>query len=276
MLLNKYTCTVIALLFPLVILAHGDLSIRIANVTTEISKDTGNASLYFDRGFLYQQHEEFNNALNDYMKSESLGYVGDVLHYRTAEVYFALNEFSMALASTNKYGNMSDVKIRKLRAQILLKLNRYSEALNDYNFVVNNLLDITPSDIIEYSEIFLLIKRTNFEEAVKAIDMGLKKLGNGVITLRSKKIEYLIKWNQSERVIQEYDALIAEFSRKEFWYYKKALFLYEINRISECELALQQVDASIKELSPRFKNTPAIKDLRVDLLNFEKKLSDKN
>ena len=183
-----------------------------------------------------------------------------------------MNNYTSALDAINNYKDTSDVKMRKLRAQILLKLNRYAESLIHYKFVVNNIVDITPSDIIEYSEILLLVDATDFEGAVNAIDVGLKKLGSTVVTLRTKKIEYLISSNQSDKVIIEFDSLISEYNRKEFWYYKKAIYLHDLKRISDCEIAIEHADASIQLLSPRHRGTRAIKELQSDLLSLKTKL----
>ena len=61
------------LLISAAINAHGDLSDRIEEKTEEISKNPNNSELYYERGFLYQQHEEYDKSLVDYNKSRSLG-----------------------------------------------------------------------------------------------------------------------------------------------------------------------------------------------------------
>ncbi|NQY09886.1 MAG: hypothetical protein HRT71_10290 [Flavobacteriales bacterium] len=275
----KSICIVLliwGLFTPLSGYAHGNLSDRINNLTAEISKDSTSFKLFYDRGLLYQYHKEFDNALSDYVKSKALGNKSDVLQHRLAEVYFAQNKFGLALQASKEYKDISDVKIRKLQAQILMKLNRFSEALSNYDYVVKNIVDIRPGDIIEYSEIFLFIDSTNYTGAIRAIDIGLDRLGSKVITLRTKKIEYLIKSGQSKKVIEEYDSVIEEQTRKEFWTFKKALYLFDIKNIAACKKATGQVDASIALLSMRFQNTPGIKKLQTDLNKLKTKITDEN
>ena len=255
--------------------AHGDLPIRINEKTKEISKDSTNSRLLFERGFLYQQHFEFNKAICDYLKSEDLGNTDKLLYYRIAEVYFSLTDYTAALKSVNQYINIDtfDVKPQKLKAQILMKLNRHSEALEIYDFVVNNTLDIRPEDILEYSTIFLSIDSTDYAGSINAIEFGQNKLGNQIISLRLTKIEYLKKSNQPENVLEEYNALILEKTRKEFWYYKKAYYLFDIDRLSESNIALQQAKTSIGKLKPKIKSTSAIKNLLIQINRIEKSIN---
>ena len=256
--------------------AHGDLSIRIHEKTKEISKDTTNSKLYFERGFLYQQHEEFNKALSDYLRSEELGNTEKLLKYRKAKIYFALTDYHSALKAVDQCIDPPDVKPQKLKAQILMKLKRHSEALDLYDLVIKNTLDIRPEDIVEYSTIFLAMDSTNYTGAIKAIDIGLNKLGNHVVTLQLKKTDYLKRSGQVKKAIDQYNTLITENTRKEFWYYKKALYLFELNRLSEANIALQQTKVTIEQLSPKLKSTSALKELHIQVNKLEKNIHHEN
>ncbi len=257
------------------IYAHGDLPIRIRAKTQEISTDSTNAKLYFERGFLYQQHFEYNKALCDYLKSGDLGYTNKLLNYRIAETYIDLADYSTALEFVNLYIDTDslDVKPKKLLAQILMKLNRYSEALKIYDYVIKNTIDIRPEDILEYSTIFLSIDSTDYAGSINAIDYGMNKLGNNIVSLRLAKIDYLKKSHQPERVIEQYNTLILENTRKEFWYYRKAVYLFELDRLFESDIALQQARISITQLKPKIKNTSAIKDLITGINKIEKSIN---
>ena len=50
--------------------AHGDLHKRILNVTEEIQKNPDSANLYFKRGKLYYQHNNYINSLKDFKYSK--------------------------------------------------------------------------------------------------------------------------------------------------------------------------------------------------------------
>lgn len=255
--------------------AHGSLTLRIKEKTIEISKDSLNAELYFERGILYQQHFEFNKAISDFNKSENLGYSNILLHFRKAEALLANNEPQMALESTNRIfiEKSFDAKIYKLRAQIFNALNVYDKAIENYKYVMQHMIDIKPSDIIKYSEIILAQNKNNYDEALNVIEKGLKKIGEQTLTLNLKKLEYLKKLGNNEEVVSQYNYFLLNNKRKEFWYYKKAKFLFEIEDYSASRIALQQAKVAIQILKPRIKQTPAILNLQKLILELEKTLT---
>lgn len=271
---SEYLLLGLLILVSSVLSAHGDLDIRIKEKTEEISADSTNSKLYFERGFLYQQHHEFDRALGDYLRSGYLGNMDNLLNYRLAEVYLSLQEYQYALACVNQYItiNSLDVKAQKLKAQILIRLKNYPQALEIYGSVIESTLDIRPEDIVEYSSIFLLFDSTDYTGSINAIDIGLNKLGDNVVSLRITKMEYLKESNQYDKVIEEYNALIRDNSRKEFWYYKKASYLFELGRLQESQIALEQAKASIAQLNQKIRSTSAIKNLNIQIETIEKRI----
>lgn len=258
--------------------AHGDLTKRINEKTLEISKDPKNPNLYFERGFLYEQHEEFQKAIHDYLKSEKLGNSTLLLQYRKAQTYYSKGDFSEALDASNRYleRNRVDVKIHKLHAQILIQQKSYKEALNYYSFFIENSIDATPDDVIEYSTIYLAIDPNNYSKAIEVIDTGLRSLGGGTFSLQLKKLEYLEVSDQINAAIEQYNYFIINTNRKEFWYYKKAKYLFENKKYTDSKIAVQQAKIALIMLSEKFKKTSAIKSLKNKIHTLEKTLSNEN
>jgi len=263
------------LLISSVLYAHGDLLIRIQEKTTEISKKPTDANLYYERGFLYQQHLEYQNAISDFNKSISLGNHSKLLFFRMAETYYKNNNYEYALDKITSCIAIDavDVKSLKLRAQILFKLKRYQETMFAYTYVIENTKDIRPEDIIEYSNIVLTIDSLDYKGALKAIEVGLDKLGANTVTFQLKKIEYLKKSNQVDEVVDQYNMLIKSNSRNEFWYYEKGKYLIEVKRYSQANIAIQQSRLAVNILTSKFKNTQAIKKLQRQLNELEKQLN---
>lgn len=254
--------------------AHGSLTKRIKEKTVAISKNPKNADLYFDRGYLYEQHEEYNKAITDYLKSEKLGNSKIQLQYRKAQTYYSQRDFSKALESSNLYlaKNSSDVKINKLQAQILTQLGAYDKAIKYYDFFIENAVDANPEDFIEYSKIYLAIGNNNYPKAIEIIEFGLKKLGNDTFSLQERKLEYLESSNQIDKAIEQYNYFILSTKRTEFWYYKKAKYLFENKKILEAKIALQQAKSSVLLLTDKFQNTEATKALNTNINDLENKL----
>lgn len=258
-----------------VLFAHGDLSIRIQEKTIEISKKPTDANLYYQRGFLYQQHLEFQKAISDFNKSKSLGNNSKLLFFRMAETYYKKEDYEYALDKiTNCVAiDVTDVKSQKLKAQILFKLKRYKETMLAYTYVVQNTEDIRPEDIIEYSNIVLAIDSLDYNGALKTIEIGLEKLGTSTVTFQLKKIEYLKKINKVDEVVNQYNMLIENNQRNEFWYYEKAKYLIEVKRYSQANIAIQQSRLAVSMLTSKFKSTRAIKKLKTQLSQLEKLLN---
>ena len=260
------------ILFGVKIYAHGSLSIRIEEKSSEISENPKNAALYFERGILYQQHFEYKKAIKDFLKSNKLNYENKELHYLLSETYYLKGNYKKALKSVEDCFSFDakDVKTFKLQAQIFFKLKRYNEALASYTYVMENTTDLKPEDIIEYAAIFLAIDHSNYTSAINALDEGLSKIGENTLTLQLKKLDYLIASNQNEAVINQYNYFISNNTRKEFWYYKKAVFLNQIQQYQESQIALQQAKTAIILLKPKFQNTLAVKDLQKQINELEK------
>jgi tetratricopeptide (TPR) repeat protein len=254
--------------------AHGDLSARIEEATEKISKEPNNSHLYYDRGLLHQQHEDYSKSLEDYLKSESLGNTDKVIHYRKAQVHYLVEDYSKALKSIESYLKIDhiDVKAKKLQAQILFKLEKHIEALNAYLYVINTMVDIRPEDVLEYCDMILTENNQNYTGALNAIDFGLNKLGANTLSLQLKKLDYLQESNQVEKTLAQYNYFILEYNRKEFWYYKKAKYLTELNKLSEANISLQLAKITITQLDEKFKNMQSIKTLNKQIIALENSL----
>lgn len=254
--------------------AHGELATRIKEKTTQISKDPKNAQLFYERGYLYQQHEEYKKALKDFEKSETLGFKDKLLFYRRAETYLLIDKIEEALLAVEDYFKIDsiDIKIYKLKAQILIQDENFKEALISYRYVLKNTIDLRPEDFIEYATIILSIDATNYKDAISTMDLGLEKTGEHTLTLQLKKLEYLQESGDSESALEIYNSFISKNKRKEMWYYRKAEYLATIQRNTEANIALQQAKLAIQQLNERFQNTPAIKKLITQINKLEKTL----
>ncbi len=260
------------LLLSVHVSAHGDLTERILIKTIEIIENPTNFELYYERGFLYQQHAEYTEALEDYYKSKSLGNTDKVLHYRIAQVNYLSEDYYDALTSITTYLGVDgiDVKAKKLEAQILFKLEAHERSLEAYRYVMDNMIDIRPEDILEYADIILAENNKNYKGAIAAIESGLSKLGPNTLSLQLKKLDYLKDSDQIEKALKQYNYFILEYKRKEFWYYKKAEYLSKINKPKEANISLKLATSAIGQLGTRFKNMSSILELKERIKSLER------
>lgn len=253
---------------------HGNLTERIIQKTSAIKLNPNNAELYFDRGFLYQQHEEYDKSISDYLKAETLGYTDKLLDYRKAETYYKWNNYKLALSASTACleKDKSDVKINKLHAQILFELKQFEKAIEYYSFFIERVEDPRPEDFIELSS-FIITTSKDYDKAIEVLEHGLQKLGSSTISLQLQKLAYYEKSNQVENALKQYNHFIVSNNRKEFWYYKKANYLFENKQISQSKVALEQSKMAISILKERIKNTQAIKTLIKNINNLEKQIN---
>ena len=262
-------------LFCHAVIAHGELSLRIAEKTEQIEQDSTNAILYFERGFLYHQHEEYEAAIHDYGKSEALGLKSEELYFRKAETYFTASFYAETLQTLEQYFhlNAADVKGRKLYAKTLYQLRRFDEAYREYQYVILNISDPRPEDYLIYSEISQFHFNHDPKAALRVINNGLEVLGHDTVTLQLKRLELLKETGSTDKVIEQYNYFLSQTNRKEFWYFRKASFLNGIGRDKDAKIALQQAKVAISLLRQKFKNTEAIINLKSDVALLENTLN---
>lgn len=265
----------ISLLFSFVqARSHDDISHRIREKTIEILKTPNNPILYLERGYLYQHCNQFQKAITDYLESENLGLNNQLLHFRKAEAYLGKNMLEDALISVDISLGMDliNVKTHKLKSKVLVALKQYKKAKESYDYVLKYTTDLKPENYIDYCTIILSINPTNYQEAIKTLDIAIEKSGTNVVIFQLKKLEYLKESNQVEKVVSLYNRMIKEHKRKEFLYYKKAKYLLSIGDKQGANIAIQQSKLAISELSSKYLNTKSINNLQIDLQNLANQL----
>ena len=257
--------------------AHGDLDERIAAKTAAIKQTPNVAQLYYERGYLYQQHEEFQNALNDYLKADTLGFKLNILPFRKAEVYLQLRQFQQGLDCTKicLQHDSTDIKIHKLRGEIFTANQQYDEAIQAYSYVLAHTEDLRPENYIQLSESYILKDSTLLDSAIWVLDKGLEHLGQSVFILQQQKLNYLIQLGRKQEALTIYDGFIASSKRKENWYYQKAMYLFQIGKYKAARQALDNSKRAFLGLHPRLQRTKAMRALKDKMWELEKALQEK-
>lgn len=257
-------------------LAHGDLGRRIVAKTKAIAKDPKNADLYLQRGFLYQQHEEWDNALTDYLKSKQLGLKNKLLPYRMAEVYLELAFFKKGLACTATYLHQDslDVKIHKLRGQLFFQSKQYLPAIQSFQYVLDHSDDLRPENYLTLVKVHFALDSTQQDTILTVINQGIQQLGVGVFVLQEQKLIYLKKFQQVNAVLQQYDLLIQQNRRKEGWYYQKALYLYQQEQYLAAKTTVDAAQVAFHQLKPHKQKTTAMMQLLANIHILIQKISN--
>ncbi len=264
------------------VFGHGDLQERILAVSEKIAKDTANPQLYFKRGHLYQQHEEANKALADYLKAEKLGYREKLLFFRKAEIYLKLGLLQEGIISTKKYlkEDPEDIKIHRLRGDLFIQIGDFDSAIAAYKFVIENTKNLTisktglrPINFLQLSEAYVNKDMSLIDSALFVIEDGLSVLGGKIFFLQFKKLEYLKMLGDEENILCQYDYFIDSSKRKEKWFYRKAKYLFSKKKYQEALELLESASLACQNLPLRIQNTKTTKSLMEGIAILKNKIN---
>lgn len=249
------------------IFAHGDLDKRIQAKTKAIAQAPKNSTLYLERGFLYHQHEEWDNALADYLQAQELGFQEKILYYRMAETYLELYLFKSGLICTQQYlaQDSLDVKIHKLRGELFYKSRAYDDAIYSFEYVIQHSVDLTPENYVTLADVYATKGISQKDLALEVIEQGLEKLGSQVFVLQEQKLKYFKKFNLTKQALAQYDIIINSNTRKERWYYQKASYLYQQKKFKAAKTHAEAAKKAFEMLKPHQQKTKAMIQLLANI-----------
>jgi tetratricopeptide (TPR) repeat protein len=255
---------------------HGDLERRIHAKTKAIAQEPQNSNLYLERGFLYYQHEEWDNSLADYLQAQELGLKEKILYYRMAETYLELYLFKSGLICTQQYlaQDSLDVKIHKLRGELFYKSRAYNDAIYSFEYVIQHSIDLTPENYVTLVEVYEKKEPFQKELILEVIERGLEKLGAKVFVLQEQKLNYFKKFNLVKQAIAQYDLIINNNDRKEGWYYQKANYLYQQKKFKEAKTHAEVAKKTFEALKPNKQKTKVMIQLLVNIHTLLQKIEN--
>lgn len=251
--------------------AHGDLDQRILETSLEIKKHSDSAYLYFKRGKLFYQHNEYKESLKDLKKALKLKHDNGEQKLLFAKNYFRLEKFKKTLLYSNNIleTDSKNVLALKVKAQAFSKLGKYEESAITFEKVIAFTTKSFPENYIDASNTWeKLNTEKGIEQASLIIEKGIKNLGN-LVSLYDRLIDLSLKQKDYKKAI-EYKLEILSFSpRKERVYYRLCE-LYILNDNPEKALeSLNLAKYHFYELPIRIQNTSFMKDLLLDIKEKE-------
>ena len=247
--------------------SHGDLDKRILAVSEEIKKSPDSAQLYFKRGKLYYQHDDYELSIKDINYSIDLGYLDIEQELLLSKNYFELKDYNNALLYVDSILKKSakDVVFLKIKAQILFQSAQYEESATYFEKVIEHSSKTFPENYINASDAWYLSSNTKaFDNSISILDSGLETLGQ-IISILEKKVELYIGIEDFDMAIESQESIIKTLNRKEHAYYKLASLYIANNDFENGEEALNSSENSIKILPLRIQNTSNVKTLREEI-----------
>lgn len=250
-------------LFCTICFAHGDLDERIAKATKELKKTPDSAYLYFKRGKLFYQHEEFQKSIEDLKEAEKLKFYSQEQTLLFAKNYFELEDYYSTISFLDKilHTDSQNVLCIKLKAQTYLKLNKFYEAALHFEKVIEYSSQSFPENYIDTSVAWeSLNTNEGYQNAIQIIDEGIFKLGELTILL-DRQIQIAVTQKNYDVAIKTQQRIIELSNRKESAYFKLSE-LYNLKRDSSLALeSLNLAKEHFNKLPLRIQNTSSMKDL---------------
>ena len=258
--------------------AHGDLDERIVKVTEEIKQSQDSAYLYFKRGKLYFQHEEYTKSIQDLKESSKLGFQSTEQNLLFSKNYFRTERYTKALLFVDLIINEhpKSVLALKLKAQINLKLSNFRTAAEGFENVINYTSQAFPENYIDASVAWESLNNDEgYEKAASIVKKGITNLGE-LVSLQQRLIAIQLIQDDILSAIETQKRILELSHRKERAYYELSK-LYMLNK--ENKLALESLNLAklhFEDLPLRIQNTSFMKQLLDDIKSTETILQPNN
>lgn len=260
-----------SLLLILSLVTHGDLSLRIAEKSSQIEKEPNNGLLYLQRAELYLQHEQPDSALMDLNSAINHGVDSSVTYLMMAEAQLTVGKLDGAISSIAEFIRREPESLKGIhtRGSIMEASGKHEMAISDFQHVLNNTARPRPQDVLHLAEIRL--KTTGAEDAIETLKQGIEKLGN-IVSLQMKIYELEKDRGNYAAAHQLLDQMMKPLSRKERLLVEKAELYLLQGQPSLASRTLTEAENIMAQLPPRFRNLEVMVQLDKKINELKKKL----
>ena len=263
-MIRRLLCfTLLNLFFVTCCVAHGDLDERILAASNEIKAHRDSAYLYFKRGKLYFQHNEYKKSIKDLKKANSLNYSSKEQQLLFARNYFRLKKYKKTLSFAERIlsSDLKHVLTIKIKAQALLKLERYKESAETFEDVIKYTNQSFPENYIEASVAWeMLDNELGRNRSVSIIEEGIGKLGK-IVSLHERLINLSVKNGNYKHAINTQLQVLDFFPRKERAYFKLCELYALDNNETKAKESIDLAKQYFYKLPLRIQNTSFMKKL---------------
>jgi tetratricopeptide (TPR) repeat protein len=254
--------TICGLVKPQTACAHGDMHLRILALTQRIEAATNNpARLYLERGELQREHGLWEAAGADYDRAAQLdpGLAGvDLCRGRLLADRGQL-EAARAMFGKALECNPSDGEAFVGRARVLVKLGQRQAAIGDYWNGMERLGAPQTEYVLELAR--LLTAEGKVEEALRALDEGIKKLGP-ILPLQGYALDLELGRKNNDAALARLETILARAMRKESWFARRGDIMLEAGRTAEARKSCEAALAAVQRLPGRLQQGPAMVKLQ--------------
>ena len=256
--------------------AHGDLHMRIQELTLQIKQEPKNPDLYLQRAELFAQHHEPKKSNKDLKKCMRLGLNTTRVHLNLAKNYTTLEKSRKAndlldqiLAKNALYDQVLNVQALNLKGIVLSQQKKFATAADYFEKVIAQAQETRPENYLNASAAW---EQANMTKQSKAIlQKGIDDLGH-LLVFHSKLVELSLQTQDWETAIAHQTQIIELSTRKERAYYERALIYLEQKQTQKAKLDLEQALLLIEKLPSRIKKTLASLELKNSIVKINQTL----
>lgn len=259
-----FAATISFFVAPEIARAHGELLIRIADITKELQTATTNkAELFLQRGELHREDKDWNAAESDYARAEQFDSKLEVDFFR-AKMLFDSGQFAAARVMFDKaiVRNPANGEAFVGRARVFVKLGERKLAVADFQRDIGLISKPSPEIFLELARTFAAAEKV--EEALRTLDAGIKTLGVDV-SLQSCALELEIGRKNYEAALTRLDTILQHAPRKESWFTQRGEILLALGRQKEAMQEFGNAEAAIRKLPKVLQQAPPMQKLQAQI-----------
>lgn len=237
--------------------AHGTHSTLLARVDERLAAQPSSGDLWYQRGVLEFEHEDWAAAAVDFEKAQRhapgkfpvLWWQGRILDQQGnfTDAKSALDRF---LAETpGHWGGLAS------RARVEAKLGRHKESLDDFRAALAANPEAQPDGVNEVAQ--ALAHNGLTDEAVRVLEAGMKRLGP-IPSLQLKVLEMEVAAGRCDSALSRLDAMQRSAPRPEPWMEKRASILAQAGRPGESRAAWQALVSHLRSLPANERDSHAM------------------
>ncbi len=261
-------CFIGALLFSCFVLSHGDLDLRIKEMSNQIASDPLNQDLYLNRGELYLLHEEFLKARLDFAfcldhKPDNirvlLGMSKSLLYLNSPDSALQYVDRALALEENN-------LPALELKGNVLSRLGKYCAAAHTLEQLISLAERPSPALFLEASKDWQSCSENgSSQKEIHLLEEGIKRIGSIGVIQQQLVSAYRLS-GRYEEAIQLQSSIIEQSNLKIRPYFERAQLYIEMHSpekaIEDFIMSLSLID----QLPVQKKSLASIENIRNEIV----------
>ena len=246
---------------------HADVELRIGALSEQISQHPEDAALYLRRGNLHREHRDWDAALADYDRAETLRPGWSDLLYHRGLLWLAADRPEQALSLLDAFVAQVPDQPRayQARAEAKVRLGRTDEAVRDYTLAIDLDPDPRPDVYLVRAKLLLEQEPPHLDEALAGLDQAAARFGT-LPNLTELAIQAELAAGRYDAALGRLDALGSTVASNPAWLAKRAEILEAAGRIKEARETCQKALSTIDDFPPARRDTQAMRSLETDLV----------